>query len=902
MSLSNSTAPSPRNININILDDFAQTKEDFDICSIPDSDSDSEDEEVTIYYPTPETETEKKIDRSLEQPKEEAKIFHDPLIPNFQGEDGQTQENLGVTTPLPTGIPSRFSTPTTDELIKYINDTGLLGENHDDKSATKSPKTPHLESSELARIRAVITRNRDPGAARTIENSPGGEAEVLLLKEGRLQNPTTQFSEGVPLIRDFAVSNTRILLTAQGNCCINVSEGQDQARKEYTHPGVCTLRHCHGGLFSCAVDDVDAASEEKEEEEVCRELSAGDEADDEDYLYMSGPTPAPAPPRTPLMGIRDTRDLAEIKESEGTDEHFPIHPHHLSESRQPNEKTLKDLRPSPSSTMILTPRIKLHLSIPPVFPQTDQSPRIDAWPTIALAHHIPLFPTHILTLSSLTQLFSHEKHLQEVNGYSASPLDQWALKQHRLFLWINSGALDHGIDGDMRRPRSADALHGIEGGSELWDYEDVEVFARCEGEGFRRCLEWVGEVEGEVDREGWGEGELGLEDQVYDFRWEEEILHRSASMLGVEEKRKHKISSSSSSSECIEEEYDAEDESGETGSPSLAPASASLYPSHDPRLGRVVNIFRTRALQRLGINHRDSPFGQTINQPGFRETGIQAADYARANAMARFERIAEEFAKREKETGGAEDDAGMGDQLGFESVEVHMRGGAGSGDSGKGSNDKSSSTGMKPPNPQSPSTSSDPKPKPKTSKLHSNLLTQLENIKSKIPPHLSIPHAIKTLNQKLLLHSSTPKLLVRTATTHLPTLINNLLPTLSPSSLLKTSNTILSAHVPVQQKLVDKLVEIPAQIKGLPSRASHWISEIQKRREERGKREDERAARLKNNEAVKSDTEVLRLREQIWRNMKENLFKKRWGWEYSRKEKGRDGEDDEGGEGKKKKK
>ncbi|TGO46346.1 hypothetical protein BCON_0330g00110 [Botryotinia convoluta] len=824
----------------NDQDDFAQTKEDFDISSIPDSDSEGDD---TIYYQIPKK--EKGVDGFADQLTRDDEIVYDTSIADLTGDGGQDDDTIARPVIL-----SRYSTPTTDELIKYINDTGLLGVDNNDGSTTKSPTTSHQESEELARIRKVITRNLIPRAHHTAENLSG--AENLALTE--VQNASTHLPPGTPLIRDFAfapllaISNPRNphnphnLSTPRAPRFKHHPDFQTSHIHTYSSPGIRTLRHFHGFLFPYAVNDIHAPSDDnEEEEELYRELSAGEEADDEEYMDMSGS--APAPPPAPVLGKRDTQDLAAIEELEGDEELFQMLPTHLEKSRQLKEKNLEDSRISASILHVtLTPRIHIHLPIPHL-PQetlpTYQPPGIDAWPLIALAHHIPLFPTHILTSTSLAQLSFHEKHLRLQNGYSSSPLDQWALNQHRLFLWINSGALDDGIDGDIRRPESADVLLGFgEESSEVWDYEDVEVFARWEEECFRRCLQWVQDVEvdgeGDGEEEGWGG--LGLEDEVYDFCGEEKFLHRSASVAGKHEKKNE----SSSSSECIEEEYDAEDGRGDIRSafPSLLLQNKNETQTHDPRLGRVVNIFR-----------------QPINHTAFRETGIQAADYAHANAMARFERIAEDFARREGEAG--KDSVGLDDQSGFVGAEVHMRGGAGSGDSGKGFDDKSSSTGSKSQNPLPPSASN---PKPNTSHLHPHLQAQIDKIKIKIPPHLSLFHAIETLNQKLRVHSTTPRLLI-CAVTNLPGLLNNLLPALSPSALLTTSTTIHSAHTPIHQKILNKLVEIPAQIAALPLRALHGISEIQKRKEERVKRQEERAALLENDGSAEIDTELLRLEE-----------------------------------------
>ncbi|TGO36091.1 hypothetical protein BHYA_0136g00340 [Botrytis hyacinthi] len=639
-------------------DDFAQTKEDFDVSSIPDSDL---EDGGTIYYQTPEQ--GKGSDGFADQQMRDDEIVYGAFVADLTGDEGRDDEVFEDTITQPV-ILNRFPTPTTDELIRYIHDTDLLGIDHDE-SATESPTTHHQKSQELVRIRRVITRNRVPDNHQTIQNSTSALAVAAASTE--VQNLTTHHPPGTPVIRDFAIPeptllphsipisdphNLYTLETPQAHRGTNIPEYE--ALRSCTYPAAGIRTMYHGFLFRRTLDDHHTSSSDEQEEGVYRELSAGEEADDEGYVDMDMSGSASAPPRSPILGERDTRDPAEIEEIEELENEglFQILPRLFARVLKAEATNLTDSRihtPSPP-TLTIPIRPLQHL----------QTPHINPWPVIALAHQIPLFPTHILTSSSLAQLSLYEKHLQHTNGYSDSPLDQWALKQHRIFLWINSGALENGIDGEIQRPGSADTLLGIdEESSKLWDYEDVEVFARWEGDTFRRCLEWVQDAE--IIGKGEESGELGLENRVYDFCGEEEILHRSVSVVDKYEKKYE----DSSSSEWIKEEYDAEDERGEIRS--AHPVLATQ--SHDPRLGRVVNIFRTRALQRLGITHQNSPFPQRINDTAFRETGIQAADCARANAMARFERIAEDFVRKERGAG---------------EVDVHMRGGAGSGDSGEG--------------------------------------------------------------------------------------------------------------------------------------------------------------------------------------------------------------------------
>ncbi|KAF7907887.1 hypothetical protein BELL_0719g00040 [Botrytis elliptica] len=700
-----------------LQDDFAQTKEDFDVSSIPDSDS---EDESTIYDQT--SEKGKKVDESAD-----GEIVYDTSIADKMGDEGRDDEGLEDNTIVQSVILSRFSTPTTDELMGYIIDTDLLGVGSK-KVGEEALTTYHQKLEELARIRAVITRSQIPDTHQITRNYTSALAVAPISLE--VQNSTTHLPPGTPLIRDFAVAplpcmsnphNPYTLSTPQVLRGTDVLKHRTLQSCTYPSTGIRTMYHYHGVLFRHAVNGIHAPSDKKEEEEeekeLDRELSAGEEADDEEYMYIS--TPEPVIPRAPVLGNRNVGDFVKIEEieeiediEESKDEKlFQILPSNLEKSRQPKEDNLKDSEINVSNP----PTIISPLAIHKQHPQPYQLPRINAWPLIALTYHIPIFPTHMLTSSSLTQLSLCEKSLQQQNGYSDSPLDQWALTQHRLFLWINSGALENGIEGEMRRLGSADALLGEES-SEMWDYEDVEVFARWEGDTFRRCLEWVQDVEGVGEREGKEWGGVGLENEVYDFCGEEEILHRSASIASKEVK-KHEGSSSSS---YISEEYDAEDERGEIRSaqPSFPLPKQIENADYDPRLGRVVNIFRTRTLHRLGITSQNSSFRQPINHTAFRETGIQAADYSRANATARFERVAEDFARREgggREggVGEREDSVGQAEQAGwsenrysrFDSAEVHMRGGAGSEDSGKESIHESFPTGSKSRSPLFPSAS-----------------------------------------------------------------------------------------------------------------------------------------------------------------------------------------------------
>lgn len=825
-----STTPSTNN---NEQDNFAQTKEDFDICSIPDSDS---EEGITIYYQTPES--RKRVSGSPTQRTGYENTTCDSPLPTVNEDDLQDQEIFDAITPIRDFIPSRLLTPATDDLIRYINDINLLGVNNNE-STTDSPTPPEKREKELSRLREVITRSKISDLHHTAQTYPSTFIESTFLTE--VQTFAAQHPSSTPRVWDFA------------------SQGGLEVYDNYLHI-------MHGGMIEW---DRVGNSNAEDEENFHPEPYSGEEADDEEY------PPRQSPPRAPVLGKRDTRDLPQIEELEETESFFQIAPRFFSRALHTENFGIGNASSIP---VIPAPDIQLPIpELPREISHAYQYPRVDAWPIIALAHNIPLFPTHLLTRSSLAQLSLCEKSAQLENGCSDSVLDQWALSRHRLFLWINSGALEDGIDGGFGRADSVDLLLGLEESSEIWDYEDVEVFSRRQQGGFRRCLEWVWEVETDGNGDG-DEGSVGsvgcwgvLSDELYDSFGGEEILHRSVSMVDEEEEEYV-----SSSSECIEEEYDAEGEKelglGFTSPAIFPPENGNINIKDDPRLGRVVNIFRTRALQRLGIRNQDSPFRQPIPHTVFRENGIRAVDYARANAMERFERVAEEFARR----GGGEGDMGqlvlsLGMDSRFGCAEVHMRGGTGSEDSGKGSHDKSPPTGPKanPPN--------------RHPHLHPRLQAHLNKLAQKIPPQLSLPHAIKTLNQKLLLHSSTPNLLIHATKSFL-----QLLPFLSPASILATSNRMLRAHKPMSQKILHGILLVPAEIEALPSRARDGIEKMKRCREEWRERQMKRATRLEearrngNAGAEEVDEGLLTLEERIWRSMKENAFRKRRAWEYER--------------------
>ncbi|KAF7914579.1 uncharacterized protein EAF01_000985 [Botrytis porri] len=479
----------------NSQDNFAQSKEDFDVSSIPDSDSEGG---VSIYYQTPEKEKRRGGDGFADQQMRDDEIIYGDFILDSERNDGDEgyEDN---TIAWPTIISSRFSTPTTDELIKYINDTDLLGVD-DDGSGEESMTTYHRKLEELARIRKIVARNLIPGTHQTAENSTSTLGKPPTLTG--IQKPTPNLSLGTPLIQDFAIPLPASLPTPLPRTIFeNLSAiraphfphylaSQTSSLSTYPSPDIGTMYHYYGFSHRRTVNEIDILApsdddddndeeeekdEEEQQDELCRELSEGEEGDDEGDVDLDMDMSRSTPPRPPVLGDRDQN-------------------------------------------------------------------------------------------------------------------------------------MEDGVE--------IEDIDGLENGNEGY----------------------------------------------------------------------------SSSSSYLSEEYDASDELGKIVSSIPAPTPPN---PRDHRLGRIVNIFRTRALQRLGIPSHDSPFRlrHPVNHLVFRETGIQTADYARANAMARFERVADEFVKGERvgegvKGGAGEDSAGdvghlmvgtEGDER-FEREEVHMRGGAGAGD------------------------------------------------------------------------------------------------------------------------------------------------------------------------------------------------------------------------------
>ncbi|KAF7857984.1 hypothetical protein EAF04_009341 [Stromatinia cepivora] len=295
------------------------------------------------------------------------------------------------------------------------------------------------------------------------------------------------------------------------------------------------------------------------------------------------------PPAAPILGNLSTPDLSEMdlyldlrNDIRSLFQVLPRHPKQLESSlkslkrEEMNEQFIigevsENSRSLINSSFVTPPRPISEQLEPRVFrlpprsvgasphtspeipQQNNINTNIDVWPTIALALGIPILPSRLLTPSSLQTLGTMSKLAELEEGYLSDELHQWALQQHLIFVWINSGALDDGIDGIVEEPvifpQGKGSNEDCDGenseNSVLWDYEDVEAFARSEPVHFRRNLEWIQGVDVEEEEKG---SVCTLPDKVYDFCGDEEIIHRSVSEP-VEE---------SEGSSVISEEYDEE--------------------------------------------------------------------------------------------------------------------------------------------------------------------------------------------------------------------------------------------------------------------------------------------------------------------------------------------------------
>lgn len=526
----------------------------------------------------------------------------------------------------------------------------------------------------------------------------------------------------------------------------------------------------------------------------------------------------------------------------------------------------------------------------PFVPRIPQHRDISAWPPIALVLDIPVHPSHPLTSAALHTLALREKFVQLEKGYIQDELHQWALAQHRILLWINSGALDDGIDGMVEGGQSivtvrTEDVDGSEG-SHLWDYEDVEVYARYEQAQFRRNMEWVQDAEGSVG------SVCTLKDEIYDFRGHDDIRHRSVSEL----------SSESSMSYVISKEYHKDEDEPKPSSSAKSHCLANQK--------KVIDYFRALDFLKPGANVPSLARASLEASGG---NGITPAEFARAKAKMWIESVkdAQDAARREKEALNLTEalrseifpsvPRDMPETIlewisGYEG-KVTMRGGAdperhSEDDSESSSDSDNFSRSGKKSTVASPVTDNSKATPEKEDRQDNNstlsvptLRSRLQTQVDKIPPRFSLFCVVRNLNERLQANFSAPGIIIN-AIASLPSLISNILPrsSLSPFNALRTSSEILSAHEPLTSRMLGSIAQIPSQIQQLPDRAKEGIEELAKRKAERAKRQEERAklveAATTNNVPPEIDFHMLTLKEQIWKNIKENMFKKRWSWEY----------------------
>ncbi|ESZ92129.1 hypothetical protein SBOR_7485 [Sclerotinia borealis F-4128] len=169
--------------------------------------------------------------------------------------------------------------------------------------------------------------------------------------------------------------------------------------------------------------------------------------------------------------------------------------------------------------------------------------------------------------------------------------------------------------------------------------------------------------------------------------------------------------------------------------------------------------------------------------------------------------------------------------------------------------------------------------------LHPRIHSHIDNI----PASFSISRAFTLCNSKLQIHAHTPERIASALAT-LPTLIIELLPhpELSPSKVLRISNDrIIDFYGPMSKRLM-------IGISGIPSQIRNGIKEYPKRKEEcaKQKAEQSKAGRTSNTNKIplNIDPDMLTLEEQIWKDVKENFWKKCWS------EKKDDGDENDDGE------
>ncbi|KAB8292505.1 hypothetical protein EYC80_008216 [Monilinia laxa] len=242
---------------------------------------------------------------------------------------------------------------------------------------------------------------------------------------------------------------------------------------------------------------------------------------------------------------------------------------------------------------------------------------LNIWFEIAYAIGVPAKASHHLTANALRR-HREDTMAERSAGYTKSEVSQGVLRRAEILAWINSGALDHGIDGDMNgRPFivSLPSLWGSEF-TDYWSFEYVDMYWRAQPEKFGWVMDWVQDVEGSA-----GDGEL-LTDEIYDFFGDdEEIIHRSVS----------------------EPEEDSEElsENGQDDGVLIDPTSRP-----NPRLQMISDLFHVRELRRLGMDD-GSPMFPSISPKEFKRNG-GPGEKARTKSMNLRERIARDANQRQE--------------------------------------------------------------------------------------------------------------------------------------------------------------------------------------------------------------------------------------------------------------
>ncbi|ESZ92130.1 hypothetical protein SBOR_7486 [Sclerotinia borealis F-4128] len=221
-------------------------------------------------------------------------------------------------------------------------------------------------------------------------------------------------------------------------------------------------------------------------------------------------------------------------------------------------------------------------------------PHFTMWVEIAQALGVPTTPSHPLTADALFELAAANTMAQSEDATTSElARHQSALFLHRIFKWINSGALEGGIDGNTNGAPFIYPLSSFWGSdaSETWSFEILERY-------------WQNEPD------------------------DEQIIHRS-------------ISVPESESSGSPEPSDASEDEDEDGGVLIDTTSSS-----DGQNQMVFDLFRTRELQRLVMG--DSPILSRIDPNVFR-TNAGPGKHARARALTLTERIAQGANQRQEE-------------------------------------------------------------------------------------------------------------------------------------------------------------------------------------------------------------------------------------------------------------